>query len=81
MASKKSLRQLAQLKALYMDKTTMSYRPEKGFIILDGDEDGYVVNYVSYDKEDQAWTVEYTNGYEARRIPDSRSEFRLFKQV
>lgn len=81
MASKKSLRQLATMKALYLDNKTMSYRTAKGFIILDGDEDGYVVNYINYDKEDQAWTCEFTNGFESRRIPDSRAEFRLFKQV
>jgi hypothetical protein len=81
MASKKSLRQLATMKALYLDEKTMSYRPSKGFIILDGDEDGYVVNYISFVKDDGAWSCEYTNGFESTRIPDSRAEFRLYKQV
>jgi len=81
MASKKSLRQMATMKALYLDKKTMSYRTSPGFLILDGDEDGYVADYITYDKDDGGWQCEYTSGYIERNIRDTAAQFRVFKQV
>ena len=81
MASKKSVKQLQQMRAIVFHEKTQSYKPVPGYIITDEDEDDWVLQYLNYDHDDEAWRAEFTNGSEVARIKEGRAAFRLYKQV
>lgn len=78
--SKKSLKQLNTLRSIVFDDRVQAYVPAKGFMVMDEDEQR-VVQYISYDRSEEWWRVEYTDGSERERLRDSNPEFLVYKQV
>lgn len=78
--AKKSLKQLTAARAIEHSEKVQAYVPSKGFMILDSDE-ARVVQYISYDRDEEWWRIEYTDGSERERVRDNSPEFFIYKQV
>lgn len=78
--SKKSLKQLNTLRSIVFNEVSQAYVPNKGFMVMDEDE-SRVVQYISFDRSEGWWRVEYTDGSERERLRDSNPEFFVYKQV
>lgn len=78
--SKKSLKQIGGMRAISFKEDVQAYVPAKGFLVMDED-DQRSVQYISFDRDEGAWRVEYFDGTERRRLRDTSPEFYVYKQV